>query len=1647
MMMQSASPARARPCHGPGAAAAGAAAANGVASYAFAANSSIAAAAAPHTPATAPRPYAYSTPAPHAFTPQSAFAGRHASPSVGAASPASARGTASSGATSAAAGSAALTGASSAVAAALHLKRQLDGQGDAPRSHRRVWIKDVLNAPLWHTHGSNASIITTAASSAVSNAVGAATISTPSAGGVSPSSGTFTAASLCFGAPAVEMACARVMGSIVSLLCDELTAAEPTAAHFLLEDSSGEIRITIPLELLFAALPTHIKRQVRGKKAGAGHSSDTCCSTLLSTPIAVGWLPAVSSVVDVCGGIELCGGSTRRLLVSSFDLVRARRLPAADGCPARELSVSDQLQDRARELTQLYKQHFFRALHMPPPPLQQSHTPNRMTTPSAAPGGVRTPPSAGGKSPATSPFSSHVASSSAHKRNGFAAAAAVGQTPKPAIGKLTFPVSPAHPLPLPLPLPLPATGSYFDELGSSQEDQAHVALADQATHNYMQQKQQQEMLQRQSPPLPPPQSALPRQPLQSVNQPSPQQLQLQQHQRNVMYMQPVGMRNGAPVSAAAPPFNRASPLPSAVPAAFVRSTMPVTPATSRPSVIRGTFSSRPPSPATSSTAAGAAAGSSPAAFVPPRPRSTTTAEAAALAARIAAMEAAADAPPPSDPAVGFATGLGNVLAPSAAALKKAQLMQAQWNKEMATELRQLATPSPPPAAGAAMGAGAAARSTPSPSAAALAASTASRTLTPPSPPPPPFVELPSGADLGAFVPSFTSGSGKALVVSEAAKARAAKMMQEMENEEMAHEQQDQFRTPIKASAASAGAFHSTFSAGGFSSGPKPFRPPGVIRPPPTRAAAPCAASTPSRAGAGAAAPSDATSASAADAAAALRKAKMDLLDKQLEALEQGTGALDEQAGLESASAVGPGFSNAASATFITPSVTVSAASADASSSSPPPSAGSSLGPPPGVDLASFVPSFQTGRGKHLAISDAAKRKAEQMFSEMEREETQQQQQREGQQQWQTPVKKSSALTGVAPASSAHGGGFSSAKPFRPPASVRPLPSRAAAATNLTMTAGRGPFAPASSSRSSATASAASMAAAEARKARLAALDSLIDEADGSTDAMDDTAGAAAGGSFMTGANVAAGSATTPPTSFAAAGFHAAGSRATGFQSGRGRDMPVAESVAERARRVQMELMQDLGMDGGDECIDFGTAATADTGADRQQDSASVSFAPAGASFATAGFSRPTVTSDANDAADKPVDDEQSFVGLSSPVGGRKRKSLSQIPEESLEGTQTLSSQPASQPCSQSASQFSCTPSQPIIISARTLPPLHPTTHSTPVPVMQAQQASSDWWPALPLNNYTSAMNAEGSTTSSATSGSDAAATSTVSSSFDSPMPALVTPSPGLASLPSSLQSGVMSSPTATVQLHKRTRLNEDLTPSPATSVPTSTPTVVSAPTPIPIGSFSTPTSARVAARSQGSGGKDAQEVSPNSGSQLFIPATPSLDSQPVHSLEMQFDEVADEDQTDKQRDDSLDVQLQSAHSTTLQAPHPYLPPSLAAVSPAAGSPAALRYRASLRVSTFGAPAPPPSCSRDHVLHCLEADSKGSGRSATQTQSVSRAQLWQRLLLLLAAEFADGEDESMWSAEKRDTFVKLQQQWKNEMEQVAARSTKTTKMCA
>jgi hypothetical protein len=201
-----------------------------------------------------------------------------------------------------------------------------------------------------------------------------------------------------------------------------------------------------------------------------------------------------------------------------------------------------------------------------------------------------------------------------------------------------------------------------------------------------------------------------------------------------------------------------------------------------------------------------------------------------------------------------------------------------------------------------------------------------------------------------------------------------------------------------------------------------------------------------------------------------------------------------------------------------------------------------------------------------------------------------------------------------------------------------------------------------------------------------------------------------------------------------------------------------------------------------------------------------------------------------------------------------------------------------------------------------------------------------------------------------------------------------------------------------------------------------------------------------------------REVSPpgSTGSQIIIPASPSLESQPMQSLEMQFDAVAaeEEEDTGALAATSLEVAKQQppldplppATPSSARVPFdPYLPPTPDDVLPVLGSPAALRALASSRVATFGSPAAPPECTVHHVLFALKdviASTAPAPPLLSSPSCASRARVWQRTELLLTDEFAEGEVERIWTADKRNTFAKIKHVWTQQFEQVSRHAPKS-----
>jgi len=372
------------------------------------------------------------------------------------------------------------------------LKRLLE----SPLGCRRVWVADVLAAPLWQA-GSTAAAAAAASSHAqagVSTSVTPASASSPALA-LAPASASagatlsFAPASLRFGAPSFELAAAELRGKVTARLDEH----DVTMAHFMLQDNiGGALRVAIPLALLFAALPLKAKLAARGNaKPGGGTTpiAASSCHALLASP-ASAWLPDVGDVLDVSGRIELCRTSnTRRLLVSAYQLLTPHDCAADEATAAARVEAL--LSERAQQIRQLYDSHFFRALHMPPPP-PAVPTPQRTA---AAAGGFRTPPTSPLRTPVTvattsqgrqpvSPFSAQ-GSSSTHKRTGFGIA--MQASPPRAVGsRLNFntpqqqqqttplqhqahttPLQRAPPLPLPLPPVASSPGrprSYLEEL-------------------------------------------------------------------------------------------------------------------------------------------------------------------------------------------------------------------------------------------------------------------------------------------------------------------------------------------------------------------------------------------------------------------------------------------------------------------------------------------------------------------------------------------------------------------------------------------------------------------------------------------------------------------------------------------------------------------------------------------------------------------------------------------------------------------------------------------------------------------------------------------------------------------------------------------------------------------------------------------------------------------------------------------------------------------------------------------------------------------------------------------------------------------------------------------------------------------------------
>jgi hypothetical protein len=116
------------------------------------------------------------------------------------------------------------------------------------------------------------------------------------------------------------------------------------------------------------------------------------------------------------------------------------------------------------------------------------------------------------------------------------------------------------------------------------------------------------------------------------------------------------------------------------------------------------------------------------------------------------------------------------------------------------------------------------------------------------------------------------------------------------------------------------------------------------------------------------------------------------------------------------------------------------------------------------------------------------------------------------------------------------------------------------------------------------------------------------------------------------------------------------------------------------------------------------------------------------------------------------------------------------------------------------------------------------------------------------------------------------------------------------------------------------------------------------------------------------------------------------------------------------------------------------------VLPVLGSPAALRALASSRVATFGSPAAPPECTVHHVLFALKdvlAATAPAPRLLSSPSCTSRARVWQRTELLLTDEFAEGEVERIWTADKRNTFAKIKHVWAQQFEQVSRHAPNST----
>lgn len=1614
--------------------------------------------------------------------------------------------------------------------AALALKRQIDAHPQSSLSTRKLRIRDVMQAPLWQTQANEA---TTAAVAAGSSTFCTAT-------SAASSSSLFAPVSLSFGQPPLEIACARIMGTVAA----RIQHSDRTAAHFMLQDggSSGDggaplqLQVSLPASLLFASMPLSAKlaaQQHRGGNTNHADATDALSPLLHSDAgTAATWLPVPSCVLDVSGTIELCRSTnTRRLLATSYQLLRPRA--ACDGKSTAELQIA--LQQREAEITALYSEHLFRPAIAPHPQSQQHqqppqppsvHLPLRASL--SSPHGVRTPPSparpigshasATAKSP-SSPFSSSVASSSEHKRTGMSAALMQLQR-RPAVSKLAFPA--ALPLPLPLPLPAPQqpfSGSYLDEFqSSSQEDQAHLALADRYMAGQRQQHMQQPIIQ----PTPYAQipmqqtpmagfAARPQQPFAGatyapMQSPMQQPFTPMQPMHQPMQSSPMQMRSNFGANAASfvtPPPNRSFVAPSFSGGigAQVGAPKPFSHVAPAPAVA---MAKRPAGP----TAPPAAAAITPAAFNAPRPfvkpmaatgaasgSAPVSTAASALAARIAALTAAATAAPPpddSDAEVGFASGLGAVV-PSEAARKAAEAMRAKWDREENEKNPQTAAAAAvafPPAAAA--------------GSSAISAAGAARSLSPShrsaSPPAPVASDQPPPG----FVPGFSSGRGRVLEVSAEARALAVQKALEWEEEAASKEG----RTPNKAEAAAmaAAAFAAptgaVAAAGGFSSSkPKPFKPPAQIRPIPARgaiAAVPAASSSSSSSAAAASTPA----APSVYDPVALRKSKLALLDQQLDDWESGTAPVEDD-GLVTADGHPTHSSSSSAAAAAVPSFVSSSSSAAAAASVPRFDSyddghddslafAAASGAPPG-----FVAGFSTGSGKPVAVSDAAQKRAREIMAEVEAaasaDEAEEQQ---GSHRKAVQPRSSAAAAAASPASAGgfSSGGFGSAKPFKPPSSIRPRTTPAAAAAAASPAAAGAsfsrPIVPAASAATAAT-SAPEHDAAAIRRAKMAALDKQLAalEAEAET-GMDASSNEAA-------------SAAQAPVSFSA-GFSSASKTSTvaGFQSGRGgfshpqvAASPITAaaetSAQQRAKRVQAELMADLGMSEDDMSTSFADEDGA--GMNAFSTAKKSGFSPASPAFGSAAsfgaassvgfgsaassFSRASSTQAFEPAAaldDASVHSSRAAATVqrdfTSPLAGRKRI-LSQIDEEEPGDAATHTQQ-----------QVQRTTSPPDTISTGAAPltnvatPLWspPQSVTTAAPVVTASD--------LQFTSPPSSLSSCGS------------------SSFSQ----------------APINSNVIAQSTNASQQNKRQRTDEGNSVGAAAVAPPHSPpasalaTVAAAtpvaaqsvahvaPTPIPIAPFSPMSPPRpsgavgadtstVSPPSRESGGKHVSP--PGSASQIYIPATPSLEmdtdisgsgglSDISASLEKQFDLVADDDAPHKQsmheeQGETLDQQLLRVKqpeknggaplSPTAQlappAVLPYLPPALSSLSPAAGSPASLRLRAAARVATFGAAAPPPSCSTDHVLFCLREQSNGghsvvaspaasshascapssagsSFSSPAASLSSTRASLWTRACALLESEFAEGEpDASHWSEEKRAIHGKLEQRWKQEFEQV------------